>query len=583
MRRLTFSLLAVPFLSAAEPTTHPELDAFFAREWQRTLHAQPTWAAILGQPPEKPRWPDVSPAAQTAETEARRRSLEALAQLLATLPKLSDEDHLNAQLFRHEAESHLALHRAGLHLLALSPRAGIHLADELAASLPMKTVADFEFWIGLIEDFPRHLEDSIALLREAIRQGLLPPREVMERVLDPLRQQQPTLPQDSPFYAPFRRIPFNLPETERQRLQAAGLNAVRTHLPAAWQRFETFYRQEFLPACLPRAGAWQWPDGEAKYALLARHHTSTSLTPEAIHQLGLDEVARLRRELEEVKTAMGFRGTLEAFFERLRTHPSFFYANADALLEGYHQLVERIHPQLPRLFPTLPKAGLVIESIPAKSAPHTSTAYYRRPSLAAGKPGAFTVNLHAPHKRPKWEMLPLTLHEALPGHHLQIALAQERIGQPEFRRHLTLSAYVEGWALYAEGLAPELGLETQPEHRLGRLVYDLWRSVRLVIDTGLHHQRWTREQAIAFFLANCPKTRLEVLSEVDRYITWPGQALAYKIGQLKFRELRAQAEAKLGPRFDVRAFHERVLRSGALPLDLLDEQMQAWIAVEAAR
>lgn len=583
MKRLLLTLLALPLGCMAEAATSRELDAFFAREWQRTLEAQPTWAAILGERPNPPRWPAVAPAAQEAEADAQRRALTELDRLLATLPELSDEDRLNARLFRHQSESMLERHAAGLHLLALTPRAGIHLADELAASLPMKTAADFAFWTGLLEDFPRYLDETIALLREAVRQGLLPPREVMERVRDPLRQQQPTLPQDSPFFAPYRKIPFNLPENERQSLQAAGLAAVRNRVLPAWQRFETFFTQEFLPACLPGVGAWRWPGGEEKYALLARQHTTTTLSVQAIHEMGLSEVARLREALEQTKAEMGFRGSLPAFFERLRTHPAYFYDNADALLEGYHRLVEKIDPLLPRLFHTFPKTALVIESIPAKAAPHTSTAYYRRPSSGTGQPGAFTVNLHAPHKRPKWEMLPLTLHEALPGHHLQIALAQERSHQPAFRRHLAVSGYVEGWALYAEGLAVELGLETQPEHRVGRLVYDLWRSVRLVVDTGLHHRQWTRQEAIDYFLANCPKTRLDALIEVDRYIAWPGQALAYKIGQLKFRELRARAEKQLGTRFDVRAFHDAVLLSGTLPLDLLEEQVDNWIKSESAR
>ncbi len=583
MQRLLTALLALPLACFGQEKTTPALDAFFARQWERVMQSQPTWAAILGRRDAPPRWPDVSPQAQDKEAAARRDALAELAHVLDSLTALTEEDRLNAALFRHQTGDALALHEAGLHLLALSPRSGIHLSDELAASLAMKEVAGFEYWAALLQDFPRHLDDSIALLREAMQRGLMQPREVMQRVLDPLRQQLPTLPQDSPFYAPFRKIPFNIPETERKRLQAEGLAAVRDHVLPAWRRFESFFTTEYLPACLPRAGAWQWPDGAAKYSVLARHHTTTDLTPDAIHETGLAEVARLRKELEMLKEAMGFRGSLDAFFERLRSHPSYFYDNSAGLLEGYHQLVEKIDPLLPRLFQTFPKSGLVIEAIPAKSAPHTSTAYYRPPSVETGKAGAFTVNLHSPHKRPKWEMLPLTLHEALPGHHLQIALVRELTGLPEFRRHLHVSAYVEGWGLYAESLAPELGLETRPEDKLGRLVYDLWRSLRLVIDTGIHHQQWTRQQAIDYFTANCPKTRIDVLSEVDRYIAWPGQALAYKIGQLKMLELRARAEKALGSRFDPRAFHDAVLLSGALPLNLLDERINAWIARQAGR
>lgn len=580
MRRHFIALLAFPLTAGAEEKPSPELEAFFARQWERVMQAQPTWAAILGRRDAPPRWPDVSPQAHELEAAARRAALAELERVLDSLPAPTAEDRLNAELFRHQTEAALAQHDAGLHLLALSPRAGIHLADELAASLTMKDSAAFDHWTGLLQDFPRHLDDTIELLRESIQRGLTQPREVMERVLDPLRQQLPTLPQDSPFYAPYRNIPFNLPEAERRRLQSAGLAAVRDHVLPAWRRFESFFTSEYLPACLPRAGAWQWPQGAAKYALLARHYTTTGLTPDAIHDIGLAEVARLRGELESLKDEMKFRGSLGAFFERLRSHPSYFYDNSDALLDGYHQLVERIDPLLPRLFRTFPKSALAIEAIPAKAAPHTSTAYYRPPSVETGKPGAFTVNLHAPHKRPKWEMLPLTLHEAMPGHHLQIALARELTGLPEFRRHLHASAFVEGWGLYAESLAVELGLETKPEDKLGRLVYDMWRSLRLVIDTGIHHKKWSRQQAIDYFLANSPKTRLDVLSEVDRYIAWPGQALAYKIGQLKISELRARAEKKLGTTFDPRAFHDAILLSGALPLDVLESRINAWIAAQ---
>ncbi len=577
MRSCLFFLVAIAGVCPGAEKTSPELDAFFARQWERVMRTQPTWAAILGRRDAPPRWPDTSPQARDQEAGATRAALAELDRLFKTLPKPTAEDRLNAELFRHQAGDALALHEAGLHLLALSPRAGIHLADELAGSLPMKTPADYEHWLALLRDFSRHLDETIELLRESMRRGLVQPREVMERVLDPLRQQLAARPQDSPFYAPFRKIPFNLPEAERQRLAAAGRDTVRHHVLPAWQRFDRFFREEYLPACLPRAGAWQWPDGAAKYAILARHHTSTDLTPEAIHQIGLAEVASLHEELEAVKKEMGFRDTLAAFFDRLRTHPSYFYDNAPQLLDGYEKLILSIEPRLPRLFNHLPRSGVVMESIPAKAAPHTSAGYYRRPSVETGKPGAFAVNLHAPHKRPKWEMLPLTLHEALPGHHLQIALAQEMTGLPEFRRHLHISAYVEGWALYAESLAGELGLETGPEQRLGRLVYDLWRSLRLVIDTGIHHHQWTRQRAIDYFYANCPKPRIEVLSEVDRYIAWPGQALAYKIGQLKIRELRARAEKELGSRFDPRAFHDTVLLGGALPLDLLEQRIADWL------
>lgn len=557
--------------------THPTLAAFFDKEWQHTMARQPTWAASLGRSDAPARWPDVSPAAQDEDATHLRAALTELDSLLATNPDLTPDDQLSATLFRHQATQTLEQHDAGLHTLALSPRSGLHFADEHASALPFKEIAHFDHWLNLLRDFPRHTDATITLLREGIRLGITQPRSVIERVLDPLKKQLPNRPEDSPFYAPFRKIPFTLPEPDRQRLAQEARSAIRDHVLPAFHRFDTFFRSEYLPACLPQIGAWQWPGGAEKYALIARHHTTTNLTPEEIHAIGLAEVQRLLSELAALQTRLKFRGTQAEFFTRLRTHPSFFYDTGHQLLGGYENLVEKIEPLLPRLFRTFPKTPVTVASIPSNSAPHTSTAYYQRPATDGSRPGVFTVNLHSPHMRPKWEMMALTLHESIPGHHFQIALTQEQTGLPEFRRHLHLTAYVEGWALYAETLGHELGLYSDPHDHLGQLVYDLWRSVRLVLDTGIHHQKWTRQQAIDYFLANCPKTELDVITEVDRYIAWPGQALAYKIGQLKIRDLRTRAEAAHGPRFDIRAFHDALLLTGPLPLDLLDQRLTAWI------
>jgi uncharacterized protein (DUF885 family) len=552
------------------------LRAFFARQWTHTMQENPTWAAALGTPSTPARWTDSSPEAWQRRIAHDHASLAELDTLLIA-PNLSPESRLNAALFRQHLQQIQAEYNAGLHLLVLSPRNGIHLLDEHAASLNFKTVTDFEHWIQLLHDLPNEVARTIVLLREGITRKMVQPREVIERVHLPLKKQLVSKPQDSPFYSPLRKLPVAMPEADRQRLTAATLAAIRHHVIPAYREFETFFTHDYLPACLPGIGAWRWPEGGAKYALLVRHHTTTDLPPDQIHQIGLAEVKRLLAELTRLKDQLHFRGSLAEFFNRLRTHPSFFYDSGPQLLSGYENLVTQIEPRLPKLFRTFPTTRLTVETIPPKSAPHTSTAYYRRPAADGSRPGAFTVNLHAPHMRPKWEMMALTLHESIPGHHFQIALAQEQTTHPEFRRHLNFTSFVEGWALYAEWLGYELELYEDPYDRLGQLVYDLWRSVRLVIDTGIHHQKWTRQQAIDYFLANTPKTELDVINEVDRYIAWPAQALAYKIGQLKIRELRDRAESTLGIRFDIRAFHDAVLLGGTLPLDRLEIQIDQWI------
>lgn len=387
-----------------------KLRAFFDREWALTMQEHPTWAAALGVPDAPPVWTDSGPVAWQRRIEHDKTALDELATLLAA-PDLAAESRLNAALFRQQRQHTLAEYAAGLHFLILSPRSGIHLLDEHAASLPFKGGADFEHWIGLLNDVPNEVERAMALLQEGINRQIVQPREVMERVLTPLRKQLVAQPKESPFFAPLRKIPVAMAESDRQRLIAAALAAIRDHVIPAYREFEIFFTRDYLPACLPGIGAWRWPEGDSKYALLARHHTTTDLTPDQIHDLGLAEVKRLLGDLTQLKEALRFRGTLGEFFTRLRTHPSFFYDSGPQLQSGYENLVEKIEPRLPKLFRTFPTSKLTVESVPAKSAPHTSTAYYRRPAADGSRPGAFTVNLHAPHMRPKWEMMALTLQD----------------------------------------------------------------------------------------------------------------------------------------------------------------------------
>jgi len=339
----------------------------------------------------------------------------------------------------------------------------------------------------------------------------------------------------------------------------------------------------YLPACRESIAATALPNGAAAYAFHVRWQTTTNLTPQQIHEIGLSEVKRIRAEMDKVIASTGFKGSFHDFTEFLRTDPRFFYDNPGDLVNGYRILVKRIDPELAHEFGKLPRLPYGVCVIPEFKAPSQTTAYYEPGAPSAGRPGCYFVNTYNLRARPKWEMEALSLHESVPGHHLQISLAQELEGEPEFRKHVGYSAFVEGWALYSESLGEELGMYKDPYSKFGQLSYEMWRAVRLLVDTGMHSMGWTREQAIQFFKDNSGKTDQDITVEVDRYIVWPGQALAYKIGQLKIHELRTQAEARLGGKFDVRQFHDAVLESGAVPLGVLEAHMKHWIDEQGAQ
>jgi uncharacterized protein (DUF885 family) len=393
-----------------------------------------------------------------------------------------------------------------------------------------------------------------------------------------------TDPETSAFFAPFKKIPASIDAANKDRLIAAGKAAVQVGAVPAFQRFDTFFRDAYLPKSRDTVGAYDTPDGIEFYRNRIRHYTTIeNMTPTQIHNLGLEEVKRIRGEMEKTLEGINFLGTLDQFLSFIRNDPRFYYKSSEELMAAYEKTARGIEPQLPKLFGRLPKTAFGIRPIPAASAPTTTTAYYQPPSLDGTRPGNFYVNLYKPETRPMWEVEALTAHEAVPGHHLQIALAYELTGLPEFRRNGDYTAFIEGWALYAESLGYDLGLYKDDFSKFGQLNYDMWRAVRLVVDTGMHSFKWTRDQAIYYFKQNTGKNNQDIENEVDRYISWPGQALAYKLGQLRIQALRAEAEKALGARFDIRAFHDQLLGMGPLPLSVLDVEMRAWIAAQSAR
>jgi prolyl oligopeptidase len=385
--------------------------------------------------------------------------------------------------------------------------------------------------------------------------------------------------EDFPLYQPFVNFPSTFSEEAQNDLRQRGTSVLRNEVLPAFETFAKFYKEEYFPKAKPEIGATQrYEDGEKFYAFRIRRFTTTNLTAKEIHEIGLREVTRIKGRMAEIIKATNFAGEFDAFVEFLRTDPQFYYSKPGDLLTGYRDICKRMDAELPLLFGKLPRAPYGVREIPAHEAPRATTAYYNQPSADGSRPGWFFANTYDLKSRPKYEMEALTLHEAVPGHHLQIALQMELENVPKFRTVASYTAFVEGWGLYAESLGKEAGFYTDPYFEFGFLSYEMWRALRLVVDTGMHAFGWSRERAIEFMLANSALTRTNVENEVDRYIAWPGQALAYKIGQLKIRELRTEAETALGEAFDVRTFHDQVLSAGAVPLDILEARFDEWLS-----
>lgn len=546
-----------------------------ADEWQYTLREAPTFASHLGDKRYNDRWPDVSLAAIERRHQHQvdvRKQLDAIdpAQLTAT-------EQLNYRLYKRQLDSDLEEYDFRWHLVPLTQREGIQDESQTADSLAFTTVKDYEDWLARLEAFPVYMDQTIALMQEGVKQKLVQPKIVMKRLPDQIKKQLVDDPEQSLYYKPFKTFPESIAEKDRVRLRAAASKAIEDRLLPAYRRFAEFFDEQYYPACYDEVGLWQAPRGQELYALRARQFTTTNLTPDEIHELGLREVKRIRGEMEKIVREVKFEGTFQQFLLKLREDPKFYYQSPEELLDGYLALCKRVDPQLTKLFRKLPRIPYGVEPIPQHIAPDTTAAYYRPPAGDGTRAGMFFVNLYRPDMRPKYEMEALSLHEAVPGHHLQLALATELENVPEFRRFSNFTVYIEGWALYAESLGGELGCYQDPYSKFGQLTYEMWRAVRLVVDTGMHSKEWTREQAIDVFKQNTAKTDLDIINEVDRYISWPGQALAYKVGELKIKELRRRAETKLGEKFDIREFHDIILRDGAVPLDVLEERFEEWL------
>ncbi len=572
--------LAIGPSSASPATAAPApqdaaLDAFFAEEWRAYHRRYPEAASTDGDHAYDDRWSDPSEAAAAAEAADARAALVQLARFDSA--QLSETGRLNRDLFAQQLRDTIRASELKMYLFALNQRGGVQTDVAIVDNLRFANAQDYANWAARIDAWPRKVDATIAVLREAVARRMLWPRIVMQRVPAQIDRQL-VAPEQHPFFAPFRSVPASVPAADAARLRDRGRASIASGVMPALRRLRAFIESEYLPAAPAGVGVGHVPNGEAIYAYLLRVNTTTTMSAEAIHALGVREVARIRAEMASVAPRTGYAGSLADVFRAMREDRSNYHPDAPSLLEAYRALAKRIDPELVRFFRVLPRTPYGVAPIPDAIAPDTTTAYYQPLALDGSRAGTYCVNLYRPDQRPIYEMPVLTLHESVPGHHLQFGLSAELGALPDFRRAAYYVAYSEGWGLYAESLGDAIGVYDGAKDKLGALSYEMWRAVRLVVDTGMHAFGWSRDRAIAYFLDNAAKTKLDVVNEIDRYITDPGQACAYKVGQLKILELRARAQSKLGARFDVREFHEVVLGAGSLPLDVLERRVDAWLA-----
>jgi len=575
---LPAALLATLAMPASAQTTdaHRDLQTLFGDEWERGLRDFPENATANGDHRFDDRWTDLGLAALEARDAADRAALERARRI--DRKALSASDRVDYDGFLWQLERTVERQKFREFLQPISHQGGVQTADNIVEVSSFASVADYRHYLARLAALPRLVEQNIVLMKEGLKAGLRPPRILMQRVPAQIAAQVVDDPTHSAFYRPLRQMPESIPAAEAQALGREAQALIRDQVVPAYRRLQAYFERDYLPQARDSIAAIDRPDGLAYYDFLARYYTTTGLGAEEIHAIGLAEVARLRAAMETVKAETGFKGSMAEFFTFLRTDPRFFCRTPAELLQTYRAVAKRIDPELVKVFRNLPRLPYGVRAIPDNIAPDTTAAYYQNGASDGSRPGYYYVNLYKPESRPTWEMVPLTLHEAVPGHHLQFARALEFENASMFRKTAYFVAYGEGWALYAEQLGYEMGLYDDPYDRFGQLTYEMWRAVRLVVDTGMHAKGWSREQAIAYFKDNTAKTDQDIVNEIDRYIGTPAQALAYKIGQMKISELRALAARELGPKFDLRDYNDEVLATGSVPLAALEERIRAWAA-----
>lgn len=587
MRTLPILLLSGVFASlgacAMEPAAKsPDaaLDALVEEYFEQYLALGPLNATSIGDT----RYDDkldetTSPGFKEKTLAIERAFLDRARRIDAA--KLSPESRITWDVFVGERELAIEGGKFADELIPLNQMEGLPMELALYGSgsgpQPFATARDYDRFLARMRQFPRWADGAIAMMREGMSRGITLPRPAVTKVIPQLREVITARAEDSLFWIPIREMPKDISDADRKRIAGEYAAALANEVLPAYARLADFIERDYLPAARTTVAWTDLPDGQNWYAWYVEYSATMKVLPADVHELGLKEVARIRGEMIAVKEQVGFKGDLDAFFKFLEEDPQFYFTKPDDLITAYQDVKRRVDSLLPKLFSDFPKASYEIRPVEPFRAASAAGGSYQSPSADGKRPGIFYVNTYNLKAQPKFGMETLFLHEAAPGHHFQVAIQQELTEIPRFRRFNGYVAYQEGWALYAESIGKELGVFTDPYQWYGRLADEMLRAMRLVVDTGLHYKGWTREQAIQYMLDNSSMAESDVVAEVERYIVWPGQALGYKLGQLRISELRAQAQKELGAAFDVREFHSQVLRDGALPMDVLTAKINRWI------
>lgn len=568
------SNLSYSFLTTERPS-QDEIDFknLLDEDWEHTLQENPYFASLLGDLRFNNKVSSNSSEKFKSDANYERAFLDKLDKI--KLSNLNDSDQLNYRLIKTSMEVSLEGRNFPRYYMALNQRGGVQDYYSYGDRLNFSNKTDYEDWFERIKGFNENVKNSLKNNKEGLEMGYTQPKLVTRAVVSQIESLLASSMEDHPYYKIFLSANEIIGDEEASEIQSRVKDFIKNELNPSYRKLMTFLKNVYLPNSRNSVGISDVPDGKAWYEYLVKYHTTTDLTPDEIHEIGLKEVARIRSEMEDIIALVEWEGDFNSFLRFLRTDPQFYYETGEELLDAYRAMSKKIDAFMPSLFNKLPRAPYGVIPIPMESAPYTTTAYYNAPSK--GRPGYYYANLYKPETRPKYEIPVLSVHEAVPGHHHQIALAQELENVPKFRNHLSFTSFVEGWGLYSEQLGENMGLYDDPYDKFGQLTYDMWRAIRLVVDTGMHYKGWSREEAVELFLQNTAKTPQDINNEVDRYIAWPGQALAYKIGQLKIMELRDKAKEELGEKFDLKDYHDFILSFGSIPMNILEEKVNEFI------
>lgn len=574
------AIAATPAQAATAESRAQQLNRLYDEYWEETLKLSPLQATFQGDP----RYNDQLPNFLTEDYRKQSHDFTVrwLKRIEAVGPAgLSGQDRLSYDIFVKNAKDSLEGEQFPGYLMPMNQFTNLAgFAAQLGSGTgaqPFKTVKDYDDWRARGGKMPAIFDQAIVNMREGMRTGVVQPKALMVKVLPQFDALINDDPEKTLFWGPIKNLPATFSDADKARITAEYRTMIAQEIMPAFKRMREFIAKDYLPACRDTAGMEGLPNGKAWYAFNAYQSMSIRRSPEEVHKIGLSEVARIHDEMRKVMAQVGFKGTLQDFFQYLNTDKKFDFASEDALLAHYRSIEAKLEPGLKREFRLMPKAGFEIRPVEAFRAQSAAGGEYQSPSEDGSRPGIFYVNTYDLPSRKTWDSEDLFLHEAKPGHHFQIAIQQELTGIPKFRRFGGETAFAEGWGLYSETIGKELGMLDDPYMYAGMLQNELWRAIRLVVDTGFHSKGWTRDQVIAYMRENSAVSEVDAVAEAERYMAIPGQALAYKTGQMKITELRARAEKALGNRFDIRAFHDEILGDGAVPLDILDAKVDRWI------